>query len=63
VELARTDPLTKRLETALSEIAEPLLVVDRGDRLDLIRDHPARAHAADLERLVAYVPACPLERL
>ncbi|HKM55436.1 MAG TPA: PfaD family polyunsaturated fatty acid/polyketide biosynthesis protein [Isosphaeraceae bacterium] len=63
MELARTDPLTETLEIALGEIDEPLLVVDRGGRLALIRDHPGRAHAADLEQLVAYIPACPLERL
>ena len=47
----------------MGEVAEPFLVVDRGGVADLIVGPPAAASALDLERLIAFVPACRLEQL
>ncbi len=51
------------LERALGEVADPFLVVDRGGTADLIIGPPGAASSLDLDRLVAFVPACRLDQL
>ena len=63
MELFSTDGFHETLERAIGEVAEPFLVVDRGGVADLIMGPPAAASLQDLERLIAFVPACRLEQL
>ncbi len=58
-----TENLTETLECAVGEVAEPFLVVDRGRVADLVMGPPSAVSALDLERLLAFVPACRLEEL
>ena len=59
----RPTVFTRRWSGAIGEVAEPFLVVDRGGVADLIMGPPAAASLDDLERLIAFVPACRLEQL
>jgi trans-AT polyketide synthase, acyltransferase and oxidoreductase domains len=63
VELDANDPLSEEVEQLLGDVARPVLVVDRDGRPALTTDSPAEASAQDLDRLLAFVPACRLEEL
>ena len=63
MELLSTDGFHETLERAIGDVAEPFLVVDRGGVAGLIMGPPAAASLEDLERLIAFVPACRLEQL
>ena len=61
--LFSTVGFSETLERALGEVADPFLVVDRGGTADLIMGPPGAASSLDLDRLVAFVPACRLDQL
>ncbi|MGC8643251.1 MAG: 2-nitropropane dioxygenase, partial [Isosphaeraceae bacterium] len=63
MELDASDPFSEELEQALGDVARPFLVVERDDRPALLRDTLPEARGEELDRLLAYVPACPLEQL
>jgi PfaD family protein len=63
VEFLATDRFHETLERAVGEVAEPFLIVDRGGAPDLVMGPPTADCALDLERLIAFVPACRLEQL
>jgi trans-AT polyketide synthase, acyltransferase and oxidoreductase domains len=63
VEFLATDRFHETLERAVGEVAEPFLIVDRGGAADLVMGPPTADCALDLERLIAFVPACRLEQL
>jgi PfaD family protein len=63
VELDGNDSFWDELERAVGEVGQPVWVVDRDGRPGLVVDDLAEARSEDLERLLAYVPPCPLEQL
>ncbi len=63
MELHSSDEFYQSIDRAIGAVADPFLVVNRGGAADLVMGPLAAASALDLEHLVAFVPACPLEQL